>query len=229
MESLKYNINIPEYIMNDNPLVTCFNLIRLQNNIKTIDIIKNKISSEKLFISLDTESYEKNHNYLTEVGWVIFDKTERIVKKKHYIIQEYLSFHNGDYVEDNKFKYNFGESKTRPLSEVKRILKDDLSLVNYIVGQGINNDIHELEKLGIDIKKFEVMRGAYKENGIIDTQDLFAGHFFENPISLKKGLDRFSISYRNLHNAGNYYLFFFIYRKMIILIYISIIKIKNTK
>jgi len=210
MESLKYNQNIPDYVKTNNNLETCFNLIRLQNNIKTVNIVKNVISSRKLFISLDTEEYEKNHDYMTEIGWFIFDKTGTILKKKHYIVQEYLAFHNGKYVADNKFNYNFGESETKPLREVKRILNNDLSTVNYIVGQGISNDIRDLKKNGIDLTKFEEMHGEYKINGIIDTQDLFAGNLLEKPIGLQKGLDKFSIPYSHLHNAG-IYLFIYLF------------------
>eukprot|EP00833_Pecoramyces_ruminatium_P009797 jgi/Orpsp1_1/1183829/evm.model.c7180000086878.1 len=113
---------------------------------------------------------------------------------KHFIIQENIDYHNGHFVEDNKFNYNFGESEIKPLREVKEILKDDLTSVNYIVGQSIKNEIRELEKLGIDIVKFK--------NGIIDTQDLFIERFHvRQPISLKKGLERFFVPYKNLHNA----------------------------
>ncbi|ORX76354.1 hypothetical protein BCR32DRAFT_303968 [Anaeromyces robustus] len=205
MENLKNNRDIPEYIIKTNSLETCHNLIRLQNNIKTANIAKNIIDSRKLFISLDTESYEKNHDYLTEVGWVIFDKTKKIIKKKHFIIQEYSAFHNGIYVEDNKYNYNFGESETKPLITVKNFLNEDLKSVNYIVGQGINNDISDLKKRGINLTEFKEINGTYKEKGIIDTQDLFAGYFHERPISLKKGLEKLSIPYQNLHNAGNYF------------------------
>ena len=202
MEKLQVNENIPDYVKARNSLETCFNLIRLQNNIKTVNIIKNTINLSKLFLSLDTEMYEKNHDYVTEIGWVTFDKTGRIVKKKHYIIQEYSAFHNGKYVEDNKLNYNFGDSETKPLREVIKILNNELNTVNYIVGQGISNDIRDLKKNGIDLTKFEEMHGEYKVNSIIDTQDLFAGNFLEKPIGLKKGLDKFSIPYRYLHNAG---------------------------
>jgi len=203
MERLNKNINIPDYIRKDNPLETCYHLINLQNDIKTVSIIKQKIGERKVFISLDTESYEKNHDYLTEVGWVIFDKTEKILKKEHYIIQEYMSFHNGKYVEDNKFNYDFGESKTKSLIEVIRLLNKELNSVDYIVGQGINNDIKDLEKLGVNLTKFEEMKGIYKNYGIIDTQYLYSGCFHDRPISLKKGLDKLHITYRYLHNAGN--------------------------
>ncbi|KAL6605304.1 hypothetical protein LY90DRAFT_511992 [Neocallimastix californiae] len=203
MDCLKYNIDIPKYIIKESSLETCHNLIRLQNNIKCIDIINKKISSTKLFLSLDTESYEKNHNYLTEVGWIIFNKNGEIKEKKHYIVQEYLSLRNGKYVDDNKFNYNFGESITRPLNEIKLILKMNLDRVNYIVGQGIKNDICDLKKINIDLSKFKEMNDTLETYGIIDTQDLYAANFFESPVSLKKGLDKFFISYRNLHNAGN--------------------------
>ena len=212
MESLQSNKNIPNYIKSSNKLETCSNLIRLQKQIKTIDIIKNIVSSSKLFISLDTEEYEYNHDYITEIGWIIFDKNEEIVKNKHYIIQEYSAFRNGQYVEDNKFNYVFGISETKPLNEVIKILNDKLSKVNYIVGQGISNDIRDLKKNGINLTKFEEMQGDYKEFGIIDTQDLFSGYQLEGPISLQRGLEKFSLPKLNLHNAGIYILLIYIYK-----------------
>ncbi|OUM63751.1 hypothetical protein PIROE2DRAFT_9691 [Piromyces sp. E2] len=151
----------------------------------------------------DIPDYIKNNAPIETFGYVIFNKNGTVIKKKHYIVQEYLSFRNGNCVEDNKFNYNYGESEIKTLSEIKRLLRKDLDIVNYIVGQGIKNDIRDLQKIDVDLSMFKEMNGTYETCGIIDTQDLFSGNFFEKPISLKRGLERFFIPYRNLHNAGN--------------------------
>jgi len=196
------NPNIPDSYKNNDSIVTCHNIYNLQNKIKTTNIIKNIIGSEKLFISLDTESYERNHNLLTEIGWVIFDKLGKIKKKRQCVIKENIKYHNKR-VGDNKFNYNFGRYEVIPLTGAKKILINDLKKVDYIVGQDIKKDTRDLEKIGIDLTKFEVINGVEKPYGIIDTLDLYTGNFIEKGIKLEKGLEKLSISYENLHNAGN--------------------------
>jgi len=179
---------------------------KIQNRIKLIEAIKEKIDNEKLYICLDIEAYERNHDFLTEFGWCLFKKNGEIIKKKHAIVEEYLSYHNGRYVPDNKNNYNFGKSEIVKLKDIYKELKNDFNQVNYLVGHGINNDIRFLKKIQVDVSKFKKMNGnssKIDDYGIIETMDLFSGFFLTKPVGLEKSLRRLEIPYRSLHNAGN--------------------------
>jgi len=97
-----------------------------------------------------------------------------------------LAFHNGKCVENNKFNYNFEDSETKPLEEVKRILNNDLSMVNYIVGQGISNDIQGLKKFGINFTKFEKMVGIYKGMVLLTLKIYLLDISLQNQLAYKK-------------------------------------------
>jgi len=179
---------------------------KLQNRIKLIETIKEKIDNEKLYICLDIEAFERNHDFLTEFGWCLFKKNGEIIKKKHAIVEEYISYHNGRYVPDNKNNYNFGKSEIVKLKDIYRELKNDFDRANYLVGHGINNDIQFLKKIQVDVSKFKKMNGnssKIDDYGIIETMDLFSGFFLTKPVGLEKSLRRLEIPYRSLHNAGN--------------------------
>jgi len=178
---------------------------KLQNRIKLIELIKEKIDNDKLYICLDIEAYERNHDYLTEFGWCLFKKNGEIIKIKHAIVEEYRNYHNGRYVPDNKDYFNFGESEVEKLKDIYRELKNDFEKVNYLVGHGINNDIRFLKKIKVDVSKFKKMNSGSKidDYGIIETMDLFSGFFLTKPVGLEKSLRRLEISYKRLHNAGN--------------------------
>jgi len=179
---------------------------KLQNRIKLIEVIKEKIDNEKLYICLDIEAFERNHDFLTEFGWCLFKKNGEIIKKKHAIVEEYMNYHNGRYVPDNRDHYNFGKSEIVKLKEIYKELKDDFDHVNYLVGHGINNDIRFLKKIKVDVSKFKKMNGngnKIDDYGIIETMDLFSGFFLTKPVGLEKSLRRLEIPYQRLHNAGN--------------------------
>jgi len=178
---------------------------KLQNRIKLIEAIQEKIDNDKLFICLDIEAYERNHDYLTEFGWCIFKKNGEIIVTRHAIVEEYINYHNGRYVPDNKSNFNFGKSEVKKLNNVYRDLKKDIEKVNYLVGHGINNDIRFLKKIKVDVSKFKKLSTANSigDYGIIETMDLFSGFFLSKPVSLEKCLRKLEIPYEKLHNAGN--------------------------
>jgi hypothetical protein len=170
-----------------------------------IDTLQKKIDDKKLFISIDTESYEFEHDKLTEFGWSIFKKNGEIIKNRHLIVKENMEYHNKVYVPDNRDHYNFGKSEIKELKEIIRELNEDLKKVNYIVGQGINNDIKDLKEINVDISKYKKMRATtVYEYGIIETMDLYMGYnTCYKHAKLEDELNNLNISYERLHNAGN--------------------------
>ncbi|ORX49329.1 hypothetical protein BCR36DRAFT_412845 [Piromyces finnis] len=178
---------------------------KLQNRIKLIELIKEKIDDDKLYICLDIEAFERNHDFLTEFGWCIFKKNGEVIKKKHAIVEENKNYRNGRYVPDNRDYFKFGESQYEKLEDIYKELKNDFDKVNYLVGHGINNDIRFLKKIKVDVSKFKKMNSGSKidDYGIIETMDLFSGYFLKKPVGLQKSLIKLEIQYDKLHNAGN--------------------------
>jgi len=194
---------------------------KLQNRIKLIELIKEKIDDDKLYICLDIEAYERNHDFLTEFGWCLFKKNGKIIKIKHAIVEEYKNYHNGRYVPDNRDHFNFGTSKVEKLKDIYKELKNDFDKVNYLVGHGINNDIRFLKKIKVDVSKFKKMNSGTKidDYGIIETMDLFSGFFLTKPVGLEKSLRRLEIQYKRLQNVEKNFFFFFFFKCIIDLFY----------
>jgi len=228
MTNFEDNPNIPKYIKRKSEYETCYWLKNLQDCIRSVEIIKN-IKPSNLCLSFDTETHEFKHELLLEVGWCIFnindENYERNVVAKHFIVKENRKCCNRKRVPNNKNNFNFGKSETRTLNEIKGLLENDLNKVDFLLGQGISNDTKEIDNLGIDIKRFKNLNGNLENSRIIDTRDLYEGCFHEKGISLEKGLKKFNIKYKFLHNAGNY-IYFGIYLNIFSIIDYNF-KIKN--
>jgi len=174
---------------------------------KLINAVRNNVNKNKQYLCLDIEAYEGDQKILTEFGWCIFKKDGSIVKNKHVIVKENMMYHNGTKVPDNRDYYLFGDSEIQELKVIEEELKKDIESVNYIVGQGVNNDLHYLESIEVDTSKFICMKDFKVEKyGVIDTMDLYSGLFRAPAVSLEKMLIKFKIPYDRLHNAGkNFY------------------------
>ncbi|ORX40398.1 hypothetical protein BCR36DRAFT_190160 [Piromyces finnis] len=178
--------------------------IQYKDFIKLIHTIKFNIGNNKSYLCLDIEAYEQNQSILTEFGWCIFKKNGTITKKKHVIVKENMNYHNGKKVPDHRNNYLFGESEIQELKDIEKELKKDIESVNYIVGQGINNDIRYLKYIHVNMDKFVSMRNSKVHKfGIIDTMDLYSGYFNVQAVSLEKSLLKLKIPYDKLHNGGN--------------------------
>jgi len=189
---------------------------RYFNYTKIINAIRHNIGGKKLFLCLDIEAFEYNQKKLTEFGWCIFKKDGTVIKRKHGIVRENLRFHNGKHVPNNRDYYLFGDSDIQNLYDIKKELKNDIQRVDYLVGQGIGNDLRYLRSIDINVSKFKRMKnGVVPEFGVIDTMDLYSGYFLTEGVSLEKSLIRLGIPYERLHNAGKYniyiIIFFFIF------------------
>jgi len=168
-----------------------------------IDSIKNKIDNDKLYLCLDIEAYEREQKLLTEFGWCIFKKDGTIIKNKHAIVKENMKYSNGIHVPDNRDNFLFGKSEIQELKEIEEELKIDVAKVNFLVGQGVISDIRFFNKINFKTSNFKKMNSAtVPEYGIIDTMDLYSGHFLKQGVSLEKSLIKLKIPYDKLHNAG---------------------------
>jgi len=170
---------------------------------KLINTIKFNIGNSRFYLCLDIEAYENNQSILTEFGWCIFKKDGTITKKKHAIVKENMNYHNGKKVPDHRDHYLFGESEIQELKVIEEELKADIESVNYLVGQGINNDIRYLKSIHVNTDKFISMKNSKVQKfGIIDTMDLYSGYFNLQAVSLEKSLIKLHIPFDKLHNGG---------------------------
>jgi len=195
---------------------------KYKNLSKVIKSIQYNISVNKPFLSIDIETYEKDKNIITEIGWCVFKSDGVIKKRKHAIVEENVDYHNGNYIPDHRNNFLFGRSETQKLSGIEEELKKDIEKINYLVGHGIKNDIRYLNSININTSKFENMKNSkIPEFGIIDTMDLYSGFYYTRAVGLEKSLLKLQIPYDKLHNAGkkkkkkkkkkNIYIYIYIY------------------
>ncbi|KAJ3130476.1 hypothetical protein HK098_000041 [Nowakowskiella sp. JEL0407] len=170
-----------------------------------------------IFITLDIETWERDHDYLTEVGWTILkvgDDRALRVQSKHYVVEENVSKRNGRYVADNRYNFQFGETVTAPLLKLKRALNED---INYRprdaiwIFHGAKGDIGDLIKFELVENVFRVYGGGYGNDRLAvveDTNVLYLGHSPENmpnpQMKLKGICENLGVEYHKnwLHNAG---------------------------
>ncbi|EWC44039.1 hypothetical protein DRE_01391 [Drechslerella stenobrocha 248] len=103
---------------------------QLQNRLNMMKSAAEIVASNKdyLFLSVDIESWEKNHDIITELGLTRYfpnaerqdlGAMEKTIQSEHFIIKEHRSYKNGDYVADASGHFEFGESKYIPLANIK--------------------------------------------------------------------------------------------------------------
>ncbi|KAF3928845.1 hypothetical protein ABW20_dc0100069 [Dactylellina cionopaga] len=164
-----------------------------------------------VFFSIDIESWEKNHDIITEVGLTRYCPTtdgwiratvENEIYSDHIIVKEHRFYKNGDYVADASGNFEFGESRFVPLAEMKAAIVSFMNAPSgnerqpVLVGHDVNMDIEYLRKLGYDL---ELAHFAI----VFDTVEMWkATADISNSISLNRLCGELNITAWNLHNAG---------------------------
>ncbi|KAF3928986.1 hypothetical protein ABW19_dt0204356 [Dactylella cylindrospora] len=187
---------------------------QLQNRISMLKSATQLVNrgEEYAFFSLDVESWEKNHDIITEIGLTRYTPKEggwllntANVESGHIIVKEHRFFKNGEYVPDASQQFEFGKSDTVPLADLKTAIRDFIggginsqtSKQLVIIGHDIKADFEYLRKLGYDLE-------AEHSPIVFDTVEIWRA-FSEttNGISLGRLCTELDISAWNLHNAGN--------------------------
>lgn len=89
-----------------------------------------------IYIAVDVESYEHNHNIITEVGFATLDTRDlkgippgeagkdwhKFIRARHFRINEYTHYINSDFVRGCPDQYEFGESEFVDLKDVPRVI-----------------------------------------------------------------------------------------------------------
>ncbi|RVD82975.1 uncharacterized protein DFL_007380 [Arthrobotrys flagrans] len=161
------------------------------------------------FFSVDIESWEKNHDIVTEVGLTKYIPGTRVDQGRltgekisdHIIIKENRRYKNGNYVADASGNFEFGNSRQVPLAEIKEAIVAFMGAPEnhqrILIGHDINADIEYLRKLGYDdeLKDFSMTFDT------VEIWKAFANTF--DGIGLSRLCSELDISAWNLHNAGN--------------------------
>ncbi|KAK6353708.1 hypothetical protein TWF730_008139 [Orbilia blumenaviensis] len=161
------------------------------------------------FFSVDIESWEKNHDIITEVGLTKYipgardgsgDPTGQKVSD-HIIIKEHRRYKNGNYVADASGNFEFGSTRQVSLADISTAIATFMHTPEnhqrILVGHDINADIEYLRKLGYN----DELKGFAMTFDTVEiwkaTADTLDG------ISLGRLCGQLDISAWNLHNAGN--------------------------
>ena len=109
--------------------------------LKPIDIDRiapHKFEGSVIFIAVDVESYERNHNLVTEIGVATLDTSdiEQIppgkngrnwqskIRARHIRVKEHADYHNSDFVNGCADRFEFGSSEIVPLIDTPKIVAD---------------------------------------------------------------------------------------------------------
>lgn len=92
--------------------------------------------SDVIYIAVDVESYERNHNIITEIGFATLDARDlkgtphgetgkdwhKFIRARHFRVNEYKHYVNSDFVRGCPDSFEFGESEIVDLKDVPRMI-----------------------------------------------------------------------------------------------------------
>lgn len=93
-------------------------------------------NSDVIYIAVDVESYERNHNIITEIGFATLDTRDlkgiphgeagrdwhKSIRGRHFRVNEYKHYVNSDFVRGCPDNFEFGESEFISLKDVPRMI-----------------------------------------------------------------------------------------------------------
>ncbi|KAJ7507915.1 hypothetical protein B0H11DRAFT_1969295 [Mycena galericulata] len=168
-----------------------------------------------IWCSLDFESWEREHDLITEFGYssIHWNDGVEVTDCGHFTVQEHRMFLNGQYVPENRQHFNFGTSVEVTKAALKRNLRELISGMHghgpvFLVFHDPSQDIKILQGLGapIDTALYELPDETPREGiFIVDTAILFAALEGEgkNTRGLGQVCNHLQVFTEYLHNAGN--------------------------
>ncbi|KAK4157964.1 hypothetical protein C8A00DRAFT_29034 [Chaetomidium leptoderma] len=197
-------------------------LANLDLNLSMVEDPENSV----LFVAIDIEAWEQNHDLITEVGIAILDTAEikniapgndgqnwfQHIDALHIRVKENSWAVNRRYVHGCPDYFNFGTSEFTQGNLIEPLIKNLIDKATFIdpvdgttkprpvvlVFHESSSDIKYLKSLSYYVE------GAQNVIDVADTREM---HQYlvrsNNSASLASVLDYLGISYRHLHNAGN--------------------------
>ncbi|KDE06928.1 hypothetical protein MVLG_02815 [Microbotryum lychnidis-dioicae p1A1 Lamole] len=182
-------------------------------------------------VALDVETWEHNHDVITEVGVTLVEAQSGRRDSRHYIIEENQKRRNGRWVKDRRDYFSFGDSQTLPERSISIILQRLLlpfpapAYPILLILHAPSADLDALAALDVDVLLFHktlepLLRPRLSSTPgtfILDTQALYRGWSKANSqpnvqqvgqepklISLGDAVKRVGLEPgESLHNAGN--------------------------
>ncbi|KAJ3163538.1 hypothetical protein HDU86_000119 [Geranomyces michiganensis] len=168
------------------------------DNKHLLDMAKSHVK-DHIFVALDIEAYEQDHDILTEVGWTMWDPRKppsSAILSKHCIIEENKRYRNSIWVPDHRLDYLHNESKTRSLDyALAHLMADMKNRKVALIGHELKSDLEFLKTWSYDLEKCC--------DAIHDTRDLYLVVSGNDKASLGAMCQDLGISTRYMHNAGN--------------------------
>ncbi|KAI5207987.1 hypothetical protein AUEXF2481DRAFT_32417 [Aureobasidium subglaciale EXF-2481] len=183
--------------------------------------------SDVIYIAVDVESYEKNHNIITEIGFATLDTRDlkglshgeagkdwhKFIRARHFRVSEYKHYTNSEFVRGCPDKFEFGDSEFVDLKDVPRAIascfkhpysaqdtnEEEEERRNIIfVGHDTKQDIAYLRKLGYDPSNLANLQATQ------DTALMWRALTGEpNARGLSHIMYALDLESWNTHNAGN--------------------------
>lgn len=158
-----------------------------------------KQAGEAVFVAVDIECFELDHNCTTEVGVAILSIPGNTIETRHFLVKEYAHLRNGRFVPEMSGNFDFGTSEWVSLKECGHILYDILhpsdGVQMYFIGHDPMADMRYLEK--------NLRCPMPKDVCVFDTRLMFSAFSGDSVLrKLAVCLDDLDIEYWNLHNAG---------------------------
>ncbi|KAL8277378.1 hypothetical protein RQP46_010218 [Phenoliferia psychrophenolica] len=166
------------------------------------------------FLALDVETWEHDHDLLTEFGWslVQFSGGKEVARTvEHIVVQENAHRRNGRYCPDARDHFDFGTTRTLPqaqlLSTLSSLFSSSTSTPLYLIAHDPRSDLVALSLLGIPTTPFlPSVPSPPPTTGIfiLDSQDLYCGLVREKgKRKLELCASQLDVQTRRLHNAAN--------------------------
>jgi len=168
-----------------------------------------KQAGEAVFVAVDIECYELDHNCTTEVGVSILSIPENTIETRHFLVKEYAHLRNGRFVPEMSENFDFGKSEWVTLKECGRIISDILHPTKPDRNKGNHEQDVQLYFIGhdpmADMRYLEKNLRCPMPKGVcvFDTRLMFSAFSGDSVLrKLAACLDELGIEYWNLHNAG---------------------------
>lgn len=104
--------------------------------IKTDAPAPHNFEGSVIFIAVDVESYEYNHNLITEIGFAILDTMDikrippgergknwqKKIRARHIRVKEHTGYQNSDFVSGCADRFEFGSSEFVALADIPKVI-----------------------------------------------------------------------------------------------------------
>ncbi|KAI4525661.1 hypothetical protein K525DRAFT_260823 [Schizophyllum commune Loenen D] len=171
------------------------------------------------WFAMDFEQWERDSTMTTEFGYSLtkWEDGTAVGERGHYVVKEYRGYRNGQYVQDNRDHYNFGETQDITKKGLKEKIAEMLTEMGkkgpvFLVFHDYRGDIQTLKSKQIEAPLSDLtylIPDTPPEKGmvVVDTSEVFAGLEGEGDTANRKSLEQVArlldLHPQFMHNAGN--------------------------